>query len=133
MSVTSQSPYAAAEAVGSEQLSLVALRVMEALDRWDLPEPSRAALLGLAPHLLTAHRGGRPLPCDEQCLQRATLILEIDGFLQQLYPEDEVRRRAWLATPSEELGENPPLAIAERHGFEGLQAVRALLMHRLCA
>ena len=123
---------------GSPQHTQAALRgaaqqVLEVLDHWDLSDASRAALLGLAPHRLEAHRKGQALPCDEQCLQRAVLILEIDGLLRRLHPESEDCRRMWLTTPSEAFGGQTPLAMTERHGLAGLQALRGLLLHRFCS
>ena len=134
MSSTFQTPPSPGTAQNAQtSLRSAAQQVLEVLDQWDLPDTSRAALLGLAPHRLESHRQGQPLPCDEQCLQRAVLILEIDGLLQRLLPDSEACRREWLTTPSEAFGGQTPLAMTERHGLEGLQALRGLLLHRFCS
>lgn len=133
MESTHRNPSATPPVNAQESLRSAAQLVLEVLDRWDLPEAGRASLLGLAPHRLEAHRQGRPLPCDEQCLQRAALILEIDGLLRRLHPESEQHQRLWLTTPSEAFGGQTPLAVTERHGYQGLQALRGLLLHQFCS
>lgn len=130
---THHNPSSMPPAEAQASLRSAAALVLGVLDHWKLSETDRAALLGLAPHRLEAHRRGEPLPCDEQCLQRAVLILEIDGLLRRLHPESEQHQRLWLSTPSEAFGGQIPLAVTERHGYQGLQALRGLLLHQFCS
>lgn len=108
---------------GRRALGQVATMTLEA---WELPAAERVALLGLQCDLVTrlsAYRAGaKPLPDDDDILERAENLVAIHKNLGLLFPQVSDERYDWVRTPNARfcLGRTPIDVMLDG----GLQAIR---------
>ena len=103
--------------------------VVALLDHWKLAPNDQAVLLGLSTQsrsTIARYRRGEPLADSADLLARAGHLLGIHKALRILFPQDRDLVYQWVSTPNRRFGATP-LEIMERHGYEGILAVRRYL------
>jgi hypothetical protein len=103
---------------------VLAEAVLGVLGDWGVALAKQAELLGLAD--TASLREGQPLPDDPGVLERAGHLLGIERALMWRHQNDPAARHAWLMSPAEGLGGQPPLRVM-LDGVEGIRRVRSLL------
>ena len=113
--------------LSDEERGQLARALMQLFDRWGLESAERTALLGLPPETkarsLTRLRQGEPLPADEEVMDRARYLLEIEHALDTALPMNVAITEAWILTENMLLGNRRPLDVMIEDGIEGLERV----------
>ncbi len=115
------------EILTEEERGHLARALMQLFDRWGLESAQRTALLGLPEETkarsLTRLRQGEPLPADEEIMDRARYLLEIEHALDTALPMNAAITEAWIFTENMLLGNRRPLDVMIDDGVEGLKRV----------
>lgn len=98
--------------------------VRAVLERWGLPEPVQAGLLGLS-RMADLTPAEAPLG-DHDLWERIGHLLAIVRALRAAYPYRPQFRDRWIAEPHERLGGRTPLEVMLAGGVEGVREVRGV-------
>lgn len=97
--------------------------VLSLLDDWGLQDEQEAVMLGLSASNsagLQAIRDGRPLPYDEDVLERANRFLHLSLILSALYQGESGSLKGWMLKDNAELGGHKPFDFIREYGVTGL-------------
>lgn len=102
-------------------------KVLALLDRWQIPTPQQAPLLGfnapLKPRQFRRYRKGMPFPADPELMRRIECLLAIQEALSRLFPHSAAGADFWLTTENRYFQHHTPLRYILEHGQEGLEQV----------
>lgn len=114
-----------------QDLSDLAVAMMELFDNWRLGSEERLNLLGLQGKVRGRHlsrfREGEPLPNEEEILIRARRMLLISDSLSTSFPHNAAMANYWISTPNRTFAPRTPLQVMLEEGLEGIRKVHASL------
>jgi hypothetical protein len=92
--------------------------------QWGIHQINQIELLGMRD--LTKLQQGKPLPDEEEVLERAGQLLAIERTLKKLYPYHPGRRDDWIFKRNPMLDGIPPINLM-LEGVDGIKKVRELV------